>query len=159
MSNHLGLAVTAFIDGELDHTRREEVLAHLTHCTACREEVEGLRVLKAALRSAAPTMPTDLTARLMAAAAAPVAPERVAHVRRRPRHGRVRRAAMSGALVALGLGGALSLAGPPPKGPVAPVDPTNAGFVRDHGATSGEVPFTELDVVSVSSTSTAGPTP
>ncbi len=155
MSNHLGLAVTAFIDGELDHARRDEVLAHLTHCTACREEVEALRLLKTALRSAAPAVPMDLNARLMAAAADPAAPQGVAHVRRRRPHSRVRRAAMSGALVALGLGGALSLAGPPPKGPVAPVDPTNAGFVRDHGATSGEVPFVELDVVSVAST--AGP--
>ena len=62
---------------------------------------------------------------------------------------------MSGAIVALGLGGALSLAGPPPRGPLAPVDPTSQRFVIDHATTSGEVPFTELDVVSVSSSSTA----
>ena len=60
---------------------------------------------------------------------------------------------MSGAIVALGLGGALSLAGPPPRGPVAPVDPTSQRFVIDHATTSGEVPFAELDVVSVADSS------
>lgn len=159
MSAHLGHAVTAFIDGELDHTRRDEVLAHLTHCDGCRAEVEALRRLKAALRLEPTSVPLDLTARLMAAPAAP-APALRAHRRRRSsRHVRLRRTAMGGALVALGLGGALSLAGPPPRGPVAPVDPTNAGFVRDHGATSNEVPFTELDVVSVSSTRAPKPSP
>ena len=62
---------------------------------------------------------------------------------------------MTGAIVALGLGGALSLAGPPPRGPLAPVDPTSQRFIIDHATTSGEVPFTELEVVSVASSSTA----
>ncbi|MGZ6826508.1 MAG: anti-sigma factor family protein, partial [Mycobacteriales bacterium] len=149
----------AFVDGELDHDRREEVLGHLTHCAACRDEVETLRRVKSALRAQPPSVPSDLTARLLAGVTAPVpvAPEPPvrparAHRRRRPvRHARLRRTAMTASLLALGLGGALSLAGPPPRGPVAPVDPTSAGFVLDHGATSGEVPFTELDVVSVSS--------
>jgi anti-sigma factor RsiW len=149
MSAHLGHAVTAFIDGELDHGQRDEVLAHLTHCTDCRAEVDALRRLKAALRVEPTAVPLDLAARLMAAPTAPPVPVRW---RRRRRHSRLRRTAMGGALVALGLGGALSLAGPPPRGPVAPIDPTNAGFVRDHGATSNEVPFTELDVVTVAAT-------
>ena len=160
MTAHLGYAATAFVDGELDHGRRDEVLAHLTHCAPCRAEVEGLRRFKAALRGAAPAVPLDLTARLLEATSSPVlVVARRPHVRRRPsRHARLRRTAMGGALVALGLGGALSLAGPPPRGPVAPVDPTNAGFVRDHGATSYEVPFTELDLASVSSV-TSSPSP
>ena len=158
MSAHLGPAVTAFIDGELDHTRRDEVLAHLTHCSACRSEVEALRGMKAALRVDAPAVPFDLAARLLATTFEPVPVARRPHVRRRPQeHSRLRRVAMGGALVALGLGGALSLAGPPPRGPVAPVDPTNAGFVRDHDATSREVPYTELDVVSVSSSAKPAP--
>ncbi len=157
MSSHLGHAVTAFIDGELDHDRRDEVLAHLTHCPPCRAEVEYLRRLKLTLRAESPSVPSDLAARLLATTLTmtpppPTRPARRPHVRRRPgRHARLRRTAMSGALLALGLGGALSLAGPPPRGPVAPVDPTNAGFVLDHGATSYEVPFTELDVVPVRS--------
>jgi anti-sigma factor RsiW len=157
MSAHLGPAVTAFIDGELDHSRREEVLAHLAHCTSCRAEIDGLRRFKAALRGAAeaPAVPFDLTARLLAATepmfSLPVA--QPSHPRRRPSlpHSRLRRTAVSGAFVAFGLGGALGLAGPPPRGPVAPVDPTSQRFVLDHATTSSEVPFTELDLVSVSS--------
>lgn len=164
MSHHLGPAVTAFVDGELDHARREEVLGHLTHCGTCREEVETLRRLKSALRAQEPSVPSDLAAWLLSSVTPPVpvapAPRPAQpHARRRPkRHARLRRTAMGASLVALGLGGALSLAGPPPRGPVAPVDPTSAGFVLDHGATSGEVPFTELDVVSVSSGADAGAT-
>lgn len=153
MSAHLGLVVTAFVDGELDHTRREEVLAHLAHCDACRAEVEGVRRFKLALRDAADVsaVPFDLTARLLAATQSTPQPSFVGPVRRRPsHHGRLRRTAVSSAFVMIGFGGALSLAGPPPRGPVAPVDPTSAQFVTDHGATSSEVPFTELTTVSVS---------
>ena len=160
MSAHLGHAVMAFVDGELDHQRRDEVLGHLTHCAECRAEVEGLRRLKAAMRGGDASVPCDLTFRLLASnrPAASVAARRLPHLRRRPsRHARLRRTAVTGALVALGLGSALSLAGPPPRGPVAPVDPTNVGFLIDHQATSTEVPFTELDVVSVSSKSSPSP--
>jgi anti-sigma factor RsiW len=158
MSAHLGPAVTALVDGELDHARREEVLAHLTHCGGCRAEVEALRRLKASLRSAAesPQVPPDLALRLLAATSPlrgqglpvglPMSP-----VRRTPT--RLRRTAVGGACVALGLGGALSLAGPAPRGPLAPVDPASERFMLDHATTSNEVPFTELDLVSVSSRS------
>jgi anti-sigma factor RsiW len=155
MSAHLGLAVTAFVDGELDHRKRDEVLAHLTHCSPCRAEVDGLRRFKQTLRVAAPAVPGDLAARLLASGfsagpAAPVTAPRRPHVRRRTTgHSRLRRTAMRGALVALGLGGALTLAGPPPRGPVAPVDPINAGFIRDHTATSNQLPFSEMDVLPV----------
>ncbi len=157
MSSHLGLAATAFVDGELDHVRRDEVLAHLTHCDACRVEVEELRRFKAALRVAAdaPFVPMDLTARLLAATqqqSIPLALPAPHAARRSVLHPRVRRTAMGGAFVALGLGGALTLAGPPPREPVAPVDPTSLLFVTDHGTTSTELPFTELDVVSVART-------
>ena len=154
MTAHLGPAVTAFIDGELDHSRRDEVLAHLAHCEPCRLEVDGLRRFTSALRGAGgPAVPPDLAARLLAAVE-PVAaaPARTPH-RSRRQHTRFRRAAMSGAIVALGIGGALSLAGPPPRGPLAPVDPTSQRFMIDHASTSGEVPFTELAVVSVSTSS------
>lgn len=164
MSAHLGPAVTAFIDGELDHARRDEVLAHLTHCSACRDEVDALRRFKGALRgeSEAPPVPFDLTARLLAATA-PLSPLPVAarpQVRRRARagHSGFRRTAVGGAFVMLGLGGALSLAGPPPRGPVAPVDPTSPQFVLDHGTTTAyEVPFAELDIVTVSRSGQVSP--
>lgn len=154
--NHLGPAATAFVDGELDHVRRDEVLAHLTWCSPCRAEVDALRLLKSTLRVEAPAVPFDLTSKLLAAteplapATRPALPARrgFPHVAVRPH---LRRTAVGGAALALGLGGALSLAGPPPRGPVAPVDPTSNRFVQDHGATtSGEMPLTELDVVSVS---------
>jgi anti-sigma factor RsiW len=153
MSAHLGPAVTAFVDGELDHARREEVLAHLAHCGSCRSEVEATRRFKQALRGAAEgsSVPFDLTTRLLAATQSSPQPMALLPVRRRPaKHGRLRRTAVSGAFVLLGFGGALSLAGPPPRGPIAPVDPTSPQFVTDHGATSSEVPFTELTTVSVS---------
>jgi anti-sigma factor RsiW len=165
VSAHLGPAVTAFIDGELDHGRRDEVLAHLTHCLSCRAEVESLRRLKQALRAESPVVPGDLAARLLASSAAslPLAapvPSRGPHLRRRPvKHSRLRRTAMRGALVALGLGGALTLAGPPPRGPVAPVDPINAGFLRDHNATSTELPFTDIEVVAVTPSPPPSPPP
>jgi anti-sigma factor RsiW len=155
MSAHLGHAVTAFVDGELEHERREEVLAHLTHCSTCRAEVEAVRRFKAALRgSGGPSVPFDLSSRLMAVSARPPAAVPV-HRPPAPRraalpHG-MRRTAVGGALLLLGLGGAIGLAGPPPRGPVAPVDPTSPQFVLDHGATSTEVPFTGLSVVLVSS--------
>ncbi len=152
MSAHLGPLVTAFVDGELDHTRREEVLAHLAHCADCRAEVDGVRSFKLALRCAADAsaVPFDLTARLLAATESSPKPVAVAPVRRRPTaHRRLRRTAIGGAFVVLGFGGALSLAGPAPRGPVAPVDPTSPQFVTDHGTTSGEMPFTELTTVSV----------
>lgn len=165
MTAHLGAAVTAFVDGELDDGPREQVLVHLTHCLSCRAEVDALRRLKQVIRAEAPVVPSDLSARLLSAAAfaqvvalsedPPSRPAeravRGGHGSRRS-HARLRRTAVSGALVVMGLGGALSVAGPPPPGPVAPVDPTNAGFVLDHGATSQQVPFTEIDVSSVSST-------
>jgi hypothetical protein len=66
---------------------------------------------------------------------------------------------VSGAFVVLGLGGALSLAGPPPSQPVAPVDPTNAGFVVDHGKVSGEVPFSTVDFLPASARRSASPAP
>lgn len=156
MSAHLGQALNAFVDGELDPASENEVLAHLAWCGSCRSEVESLRGFKAALRQTGPCLPGDLSARLMAVSSFPVAP--IAERRRRPSphlSPRLRRTAVSGAFVVLGLGGAFSLAGPPPHQPVAPVDPTNAGFVVDHSKTSTEVPFTVVDVVR----SSASPAP
>jgi anti-sigma factor RsiW len=164
VSAHLGQAVNTFVDGELDPTREDEVLAHLAWCGSCRTDVATLRGFKAALRQTGPRLPSDLSARLMAVSTFPTAPVR--HPRRRPTvhvtphlSPRLRRTAVSGAFVVLGLGGALSLAGPPPSQPVAPVDPTNAGFVVDHGKVSGEVPFSTVDFLPASARRSASPAP
>ena len=160
--HHLGAMVNAFVDGELDHDRRDEVLTHLAACGACRAEVDAVRRFKRALRSTdAPAPPFDLSSRLLAVSASgiptgfPTAPVGAApHPRRRPLevHPRLRRTALSGAVVALGIGGALQLAGPAPRPQVVPVDPTNAGFVEDHVRISyQEVPLTEPNAVPASS--------
>jgi anti-sigma factor RsiW len=162
MSAHLGQALNAFVDGELDRPHEDEVLTHLAWCGGCRQEVEALRGFKAALRQTGPHLPNDLSARLMAVSGFPaVAIAEPAVPRQLVPHlsPRVRRTAVSGAFVVLGLGGALSLAGPPPRQPVAPVDPTNAGFVVDHTTTSGEVPFSTAGVVTVSAQVSASPAP
>ena len=165
MTGHLGAALNAFVDGELDAARENEVLTHLAWCSACRSEVEALRGFKAALRQTGPCLPNDLSARLMAVSAFPTASfPGDAAPRARRRSGvhlstRVRRTAVSGAFVVIGIGGAISLAGPPPRQPVAPVDPTNAGFVVDHSTTSYEVPFNTVDVVPASTRGSASPSP
>ncbi|MCU1586919.1 MAG: putative transrane anti-sigma factor [Frankiales bacterium] len=149
MTAHLGPAATAFVDGQLDHRRRDEVLAHLLHCAQCRADVRAVRALKDSLRSIEPAVPSDLSLRLLAAAQAPA----LASIPRQPRRGhrRIRRTAVGGALVVLGVGGTLSLAGPPPPGAPAKVDPSSVRFVIDHATTAGEVPFSEPEVVPVSS--------
>ncbi|MDF5755457.1 anti-sigma factor [Spongiactinospora sp. TRM90649] len=64
--SHLGERVSALVDGELGHTERDRVLAHLTFCADCRAEVEALRALKSRLRSLdGPAMPADLTMSLL----------------------------------------------------------------------------------------------
>jgi anti-sigma factor RsiW len=157
VSRHLGGALTAFVDGELDHASREHVLIHLSHCASCRTEVDLLRGLKDALRTEPSSAPDDLAARLLAVTAATAQPAMV------PRaaawragtltsHARARRAAFGLGALALGVGSALALAGPPPSAPVAPVDPTSSGLVFEHASTANEVPFTELDAVTVSAT-------
>ena len=152
MSRHLGGSLTAFVDGELDAGAHEEVLIHLAACASCRSEVELLRGLKSALRHEPHRAPEDLAARLVAMTASPGQP---ALVPRPPTprpgplagHGRVRRTAFGLGMLALGFGGAMVVAGPPPEAPVAPVDPTSTGLLIQHATTANEVPFAGTDVV------------
>jgi anti-sigma factor RsiW len=141
---HLGVSITAFVDGELDLERREHVLVHLAHCGSCRAEVDALRGLKGALRRE-PAAPDDLAARLLASTgglpvAAPVAVAPRRHVR-------LRRTAVGGAFFAVGVVGAIGLAGPPVE-PEVPVDPTGPGLVIEHVSTANEMPFVGADVTS-----------
>lgn len=150
MTSHLGPAASSFLDGALDDATRDEVLTHLAHCAGCRAELAVQRRLRADLRRLpGPDLPGDLTARLLAVGTQSV-PVSARPRRRRLRRTARRRAVVGGAAVVLGLGGTLALAGPPPRPPVAPVDPTSAGFVQDHASTSTEVPFDDPDVVSAS---------
>jgi len=142
---HLGTALTAFVDGELDHERRDQVLVHLAHCATCRAEADLLRGLKGALRDATPTTPDDLAGRLLASTAGfPVAAPRAVAPRR---HVRLRRTAFGGAAVAAGMLVSLRLAGPPLE-PEVPVDPTGPGLVIEHISTANEMPFVGADVSS-----------
>lgn len=149
--SHLGDDLTAFVDGELDHAARDRVLVHLSRCPECRQEVDLLRGLKSVLRSE-PRPPDELSSRILAAAARPGQPVLVP---RAPAtwggplaaHARARRTAWGIGALALGVGGALAVAGPPPRAPLAPVDPTSAGFVVEHTSTANEVPFAGTAVV------------
>jgi anti-sigma factor RsiW len=154
MTAHLGPTATAFVDGQLDHRRRDEVMAHLIHCGQCRADVQLVRQLKDTVRCTEPTVPFDLSLKLLAAASSiPTAPIARPVARKHPRF---RRTAVGGALVVLGVGGTLALAGPPPpSAPPAKVDPSSVRFVLDHATTSGEVPFTEPEMLPVSSSFTS----
>ena len=152
MSRHLGGSLTAFVDGELSPAANEQVLIHLAACASCRSEAELLRGLKSALRHEPHRAPEDLAARLVAMTAAPGQPALVP----RPQghrlgplagHARVRRTAFGLGMLALGFGGAMVVAGPPPAAPVAPVDPTSSGFLIEHASTANEVPFAGSDEV------------
>ena len=152
MSRHLGVALTAFVDGELDDARREEVLVHLAHCAPCRGDVQLLRGLKSSLKQQPEAAPAQLAARLMALSCAPGQPALVVRPPVKHEHSRVRRAAFGMGMLALGVGGALAAAGPAPRTPTAPLDPASAGLVLEHVSTANEVPFAGTDVVPVTET-------
>ena len=65
--SHLGDRLSALIDGELGHTQRERVLAHLARCEPCRREAAALRALKQRMHALGEaTADVALTARLVA---------------------------------------------------------------------------------------------
>jgi len=77
MSSCPSEALTALVDGALDHDERERVHAHLAGCAACRTEVEAERALKArlaALSAGTPAPGPDLLARLRGLAVPGVEP-------------------------------------------------------------------------------------
>jgi len=167
VSGHLGPEIPALVDGELDHAARERALAHLSGCAPCRSAVEAERRFKARLRGLGTTGPApaeDLSARLRHLAAAegePLRPgARPGQDKRGPagtrppnrpgRHVRTRasRAALGGAVLAVGLGTVLALGGParPPARP--PLDPASDAFVADFAST-GPQPLLEPAQVAV----------
>ena len=56
---HLGVRISALVDGELPHDARERALAHIAHCTSCRRLVEAERAMKELLSAATPPLPSD----------------------------------------------------------------------------------------------------
>lgn len=157
MSGHLGTEIPALVDGELDHAARERALGHLARCAACRAEVDDERRLKARLRdvgAAGPLPGHDLAQRLLRLAPPGDAPTPswpaagssglLPPVPRLPpptpaSAPALRRGALGGAVLVVGLGAVLALGGPsrPPGRP--PVDPTSDAFVVDFASTGSRL--------------------
>lgn len=49
--SHPTQLLSAFLDGELTREERRKVMAHLSGCAACRDELAGLQVARSAVRS------------------------------------------------------------------------------------------------------------
>ena len=138
MSAHLGADLAALVDGELDHPSRERVLRHLTRCLDCRAEVTAQRCVKSQLRAMAQSAPPpagDLADRLRAVSARPGLPPEPAR--------RLPRAAMAGAVLAVGLGVVLALAGPHRDPVRVPSDPAGDVTPLDHAGTAIDLPLPE----------------
>jgi len=151
--SHLGERLSALIDGELSHQRRERVLAHLAHCEPCRQEAAALRMLKRRMHALGEaTADTALTDRLIAVAgvASP------SPWRRRPRlAGRrsmlgaprrrwpVRSIAVAGlTLAGLGVPAAAFLAGGGQQAPGPSVTPAIDSYMMQHEISAGNAPLT-----------------
>ena len=147
--SHLGHRLSALIDGELDHTQRERVLAHLARCEPCRCEAAALRVLKQRMHALGEaTANTALTDRLVALGARGQVPGSIGLPRRRwP----VRSFAVAVLTVAgLGVPAAAFMAGGGQAEPGPSVTPAIDMFMTQHEFSTGDVP---------ASTASASPSP
>jgi anti-sigma factor RsiW len=138
--SHLGHRLSALIDGELSHTQRERVLAHLAKCEPCRQEAAALRLLKQRMHALGEaTANTALTDRLVAMGVRGPVPGRPRLPRRRwP----VRSIAAAFLTVAgLGLPAAAFLAGGGgPQEPGPSITPAIDMFMTQHELSTGEAP-------------------
>jgi len=76
---HLGDALSALLDGELDDAAAEAARAHLAGCQACETERAAIGQARSWLRGLPPVEPpTDLYERLLAASPADTPPDAVA---------------------------------------------------------------------------------
>lgn len=133
MTVHLGDRVAAFVDGQLDYSRRERALKHLSGCERCRAAVDQQRWVKNRVQ----TLPgAEPSADLLSALSRVSAQERdPAPDPARPRsaagpwpttHGGLRRGSLvlagAGSLAAgfIGVAYAVGSAEPPGAEPVAP---------------------------------------
>ena len=55
--NHLDKRISALVDGELGHDARDRALAHVAHCSACRDRLGAERALKERLATSASPLP------------------------------------------------------------------------------------------------------
>lgn len=169
----LGEALSALVDGELDHQARERAYSHLAGCAGCRAELDAERALKARLsdlRAGTPAPPGAVVETLLALAVPGVEPSGLPpaagrpvpfrptdpHERRRPasrrppgrgsgrRTTRLRRTGAFGScLLAVGITAALALGGPSGSPASTPVDPGTDAFVVDFVSTTSTVPRSE----------------
>ena len=136
--SHLGYRLSALIDGELSHTQRERVLAHLANCEPCRCEAAALRVLKQRMHALGEaTANTDLTDRLVALGARGQGPG--SGLSRR--HWPVRSLAVAFlAMAGLSVPAAAFMAGGGQAEPGPGVTPAIEEFMTQHEITTGGVP-------------------
>ncbi len=138
--SHLGQRLSALIDGELNHTQRERVLAHLAQCEPCRLEAAALRVLKQRMHALGEaTANTALTDRLVALGARSPVPGSIGLSRRRwP----VRSIAVAFVTMAgLGVPAAAFMAGGGGQAEPGPgVSPAIEEFMTQHELSTGGVP-------------------
>jgi anti-sigma factor RsiW len=135
--SHLGHRLSALIDGELSHTQRERVLAHLTRCEPCRREAAALRALKRRMHALGEaTAGTALTDRLVALGARYPGQAGLSLSRRRwP----VRSIAVAFLTVAgLGVPAAAFLAGGGQQEPGPSVTPAVDMFMTQHEISTGD---------------------
>ena len=138
--SHLGQRLSALIDGELGHTQRERVLAHLARCESCRQEAAALRVLKQRMHALGEaTANASLTDRLVAMGARGQVPGSIGLPRRRwP----VRSIAVAFVTMAgLGVPAAAFMAGGGGQAEPGPsVTPAIDMFMTQHELSTGDVP-------------------
>ena len=157
--SHLGVRLSALVDGELDGTELDRAHAHLAACEQCRAEAAELRALKRKLRALMDGAPAEaaMTSRLIAMTGpgGPLPPRRrllrvmpgrrpaSGPVASRPPRGRRRRYLVLGAVsLVVGLGTAAFTAGG--GGDAAPgprITPQVEIYSVEHAITGGQVPF------------------
>ena len=150
--SHLGHRLSALIDGELSHTQRERVLAHLTRCEPCRREAAALRALKQRMHALGEaTANTALTDRLVALGARYPGQAGLGLSRRRwP----VRSIAVAALAVAgLGLPAAAFLAGGGQPEPGPSITPAVDMFMTQHEISTGNAEVSALPSPSVTGVS------
>jgi anti-sigma factor RsiW len=137
--SHLGQRLSALIDGELSHTQRERVLAHLANCEPCRCEAAALRVLKQRMHALGEaTANTALTDRLVALGARGQLPGSNGLARRRWPVRSVALAVLT--MAGLSVPAAAFMAGGSQAEPGPGVTPSIDMFMTQHEISTGDVP-------------------
>ncbi|MDQ1713948.1 MAG: hypothetical protein QOE45_3398 [Frankiaceae bacterium] len=139
--SHLDDVTAALVDNELSHDERDRALAHITHCSACRAEVDAQRRLKALLANQAdPVLSVRFTMTLLNVprdAAGHARPDvvRRRRVLRRPQDARSLRN-RAATVSALGVALVAGVAGVGGGADGRPVRPPVQTFVDEHTATT-----------------------